>query len=40
MNDPQSKMDVSVVVPIYNEEENVELLCAKLYKALSALKRS
>jgi glycosyltransferase involved in cell wall biosynthesis len=40
MNDPQSKIDVSVVVPIYNEEENVELLGAKLFEALSALKRS
>jgi glycosyltransferase involved in cell wall biosynthesis len=33
-------MDVSVVVPIYNEEENVELLCARLFKSLSTLKRS
>jgi glycosyltransferase involved in cell wall biosynthesis len=40
MNDQEPKVDVSVVAPIYNEEENVELLCTKLHEALSALKRS
>ena len=40
MNDQEPKLDVSVVAPIYNEEENVELLCTQLFQALSALKRS
>jgi glycosyltransferase involved in cell wall biosynthesis len=40
MNDRLPKVDVSVVAPIYNEEKNVELLCSKLFEALSALKRS
>ena len=30
-------MDVSVVVPVYNEEENVSHLCAELHDALSRL---
>lgn len=33
-------MDVSVVVPVYNEEESVELLCERLHTSLSALGRS
>ena len=40
MTAERSNIDVSVVAPIYNEEENVELLCQKLFDALSALKRS
>ena len=40
MKDQEPKIDVSVVAPIYNEEENVELLCTKLFEALSGLKRS
>jgi glycosyltransferase involved in cell wall biosynthesis len=40
MSAEKTNIDVSVVAPIYNEEENVELLCTKLYEALSALKRS
>ena len=30
-------MDVSVVVPVFNEEESVELLCRQLHDALSGL---
>ncbi len=33
-------MDVSVVVPVYNELENVERLCARLHASLSKLSRS
>ena len=33
-------VDVSVVAPVYNEEENVPLLCEALHNALSALNRS
>ena len=33
-------MDISVVVPVYNEEECVEALCEKLHAALSRLGRS
>jgi len=40
MNAEQAGLDVSVVSPLYNEEENVELLCTKLHEALSGLKRS
>lgn len=40
MSTENTNIDVSVVAPIYNEEENVELLCTELYEALSALKRS
>ncbi len=35
-----AKLDVSVVVPIYNEIENAETLCAKLHESLSQLGRS
>ena len=40
MNSDPAKLDISVVIPIYNEEENVEMLCSKLHKSLSALDRS
>jgi len=33
-------IDVSVVAPVYNEEENVPLLCEALHNALSVLNRS
>jgi glycosyltransferase involved in cell wall biosynthesis len=33
-------VDVSVVAPVYNEEENVPLLCEALHKSLSKLGRS
>jgi glycosyltransferase involved in cell wall biosynthesis len=33
-------MDLSVVVPVYNEEECVESLCERLHRSLSALGRS
>ncbi len=33
-------VDVSVVAPVYNEEENVPLLCEALHNALSVLNRS
>ncbi len=32
--------DISVVVPVYNEEEGLPLLFDRLYPALDALKRS
>ena len=34
------QIQVSVVVPVYNEEENVESLCQKLHDALSKLGRT
>jgi len=33
-------MDISVIVPVYNEVENVERLCAKLHAALARLGRA
>lgn len=33
-------VNLSVVVPVYNEEENVELLCSSLHKVLSNLGRN
>ncbi len=33
-------MDVSIVIPIYNEEENVDNLCGQLHATLSGLNRS
>ena len=32
--------EISVTVPIYNEEENIELFCGQMHEALSALGRS
>ncbi|MFO7871799.1 MAG: glycosyltransferase family 2 protein [Kiritimatiellia bacterium] len=32
--------DISIVIPVYDEEENVPLLSEELYKTLSALERS
>ncbi len=40
MSTNQSKIDVSVVVPIFNEVENTESLCARLHGAMSPLKYS
>ncbi len=31
-------MDVSIVVPVYNEEESIELLCEKVHAAMQPLK--
>ncbi len=39
MSTEKPRIDVSVVAPIYNEEENVELLCTELHKALLPLNR-
>lgn len=36
----QPPLDLSVVIPVFNEEENVEPLCARLHEALSKLGRS
>ncbi|MDD5678068.1 MAG: glycosyltransferase family 2 protein [Kiritimatiellae bacterium] len=33
-------MDVSVIIPVYNEVDNVERLCARLHAALSRIKRT
>lgn len=33
-------INISIVIPVYNEEENVELLCGKLHESLSALGKS
>lgn len=33
-------IDVSVIAPVYNEEDNVDLLCESLHKALSRLDRT
>ncbi|OQA25603.1 MAG: Undecaprenyl-phosphate 4-deoxy-4-formamido-L-arabinose transferase [Verrucomicrobia bacterium ADurb.Bin345] len=40
MNDAKPGVDVSVVAPIYNELENVELLCRQLQEALSGTRWS
>jgi glycosyltransferase involved in cell wall biosynthesis len=37
---PFFEPDISVVIPVYNEEENVEPLLAELYPALQALDRT
>ncbi len=36
----ESTIQVSVVVPVYNEEENVEMLCNQLHQSLSTLNRT
>ena len=33
-------MDISVIVPVFNEVENVERLCAKLHASLARLGRT
>lgn len=33
-------MDISIVIPVYNEEESVDLLCEKLWEALESLSLS
>ena len=40
MNAEAAKLQVSVVIPVYNEEENVELLCRKLHEVLPGMKRT
>jgi glycosyltransferase involved in cell wall biosynthesis len=40
MSDVRTPIDLSVVVPLYNEEENVELLWERLYNVLKDLHRS
>ena len=40
MADDKPAVDISVVVPVYNEEANVETLCDKLHDVLSTLGRS
>ncbi len=35
-----SSTQVSVVIPVYNEEESAELLCRKLHESLSTIKRT
>ncbi len=35
-----SNIQVSVVIPVYNEEESAELLCRKLHESLSTLNRT
>jgi len=40
MSADAAKLQVSVVIPVYNEEENVELLCRKLHDVLPGMKRS
>ena len=35
-----AKIQVSVVIPVYNEEESAELLCRKLHESLSTLNRT
>lgn len=39
-NSTQPTLQVSVVVPVYNEEESAELLCRKLHAALAPLGRT
>ncbi len=33
-------MDLSLVIPVYNEEESVDALCAKVHEAMSAMGKS
>ena len=40
MNDTKTPVQVSVVVPVYNEEESVDMLCARLHEALSCIGRT
>jgi glycosyltransferase involved in cell wall biosynthesis len=40
MSAAQTKIDVSIVAPVYNEKENVELLCSRLHEALRKLNKS
>ena len=40
MNAEAAKLQVSVVIPVYNEEENVELLCRKLHEVLPGMQRT
>jgi glycosyltransferase involved in cell wall biosynthesis len=40
MSDVRTPIELSVVVPLYNEEENVELLWERLYNVLKDLHRS
>lgn len=40
MSADAAKLQVSVVIPVYNEEENVELLCGKLHDVLPRMKRT
>ena len=35
-----STIQVSVVIPVYNEEESAELLCRKLHESLSTINRT
>ena len=40
MSTAKSPVEVSVVAPVYNEKENVDLLCSRLHEALRKLKKS
>ena len=40
MNEPLAEMDLSVVVPVYNERDSAEPLCRALHEALSKLGRT
>ena len=40
MSADAAKLQVSVVIPVYNEEENVELLCGKLHDVLPRMNRT
>jgi glycosyltransferase involved in cell wall biosynthesis len=35
-----SEFDVSLVIPVYNEEESIALLCEKIHESMQKLKRS
>ncbi len=35
-----STPEISIVIPVYNEEENIEALCRRLFKTMDAQKRS
>ena len=37
---PRTKVEISIVVPLYNEEENIELLCSSLKEAIKSLNRN
>ena len=39
-DEPTYPVDVSVVIPVYNEEESAELLCRRLHESLSTLGRT
>lgn len=38
-SNPKGKVKLSVIIPVFNEEENLEVLCVRLTKVLDSLKK-